>query len=232
MALLVLLLSPLGCGGPADPTPTPRPTDPLDRSEETVLTQAVEDPKPSLAVRVVPNPAATQISPTMVAFEVVVTANEPCDIHIPGPPHLEIRLKAEDSDHWIEPAPHPLRAPLAKIIPFSLEKGESLVLGPLNLDHLDLSPLPIREQKKYEIEVRYWPVPKKPALVFHQEAVLIQQKSLEFPLGTYGPYGADLPTSRPGVPLVLLDARQRPRRYFHYSPDTGLSLVEDESEDG
>lgn len=214
---LVLALATLvaGCGGaPSGPPP----------SKQTPQTPAgpkpVANPELQLELEVDPYAQATTYSMDMVYFLIRLRTRHPCEVAVPGPPHVQISLTNKASGEVVQARSNPLRPRRVSHLPLTLRPGESVELGPFGLDWLDVDPRKIHPAEEYRVAVEYLSKPGAKPIRVHQDLVLIPSKGLKFP------YQSPLllaPPVRAQAPVKLLDPARKLMREFYWSPDLGLA---------
>lgn len=204
---------------PGLPSPAPTPTGPGERPPPP----PDEPARLTAELQVIPDPSARTYLDDYVRFVFKVTADQACDLSVPGPPWLELRFKEAQGER-IAGRPNPLREKNPQRIPLSLEAGEGIEIGPMPLSWFDVDPRVFRPEVRYRVEARYLPGEPVAVTSAQVDALMVPRPDLEFPEGL--PPAADL-SARPVAPLKLLDAKGRVRRYFEWSPDTGYSAPEE-----
>lgn len=226
LAGLALLVA--ACGSPGGPPPSgpalPGPVE--DPGPPAPTTAAVADPELDMKIEVKPRPGVEALSLDMVSVEVMVTSKDPADLAIPGPPALRLEVRPEAGGDTLEARPHPLRPPAPSPFPVSLEAGERLELGPMDLGTFDLDPLRVVGGKPYSVLARYQPGPEASEREVRQQVVLA-------PAGVDFPYDNPLDKATPtraAVPLKIFAADGTLRVEYLWSPDTGLEMAEEPAE--
>jgi hypothetical protein len=227
VAGLALLVA--GCGSPGGPQPggassttAPEPTE--DPGPPPPTTAAVPDPSLELEVRLTPRQGVEALALDMVSVTVSIRCEDPADLDIPGPPALRLEVTPDGGGDPLATRPHPLRPKAPKAFPLSLEAGERLELGPMDLGTFDLDPLGIVGGKPYVVLARYRPGPDAKVREVRRQLVLAPATA-DFPF--------DNPKTepvRPAVPLKVYGTDGALRVEYLWSPDTGLEMAEEPEE--
>lgn len=204
--------------GPHVPDPSEDPGPPAP------TTAAVADPALDLQVAITPRAGVESLALDMLSVQVTLTAKDPADLAIPGPPALLLEITPAEGGEALVVRPHPLRPPPPKSFPLSLEAGERIELGPMDLGTFDVDPLGVVGGKPYAVVARYRPGPEASVREVRHELTLAPA-AVDFPF--------DNPLDkteavRAAVPLKVVAADGTTRLEYLWSPDTGLEVPEDE----